>query len=406
MNVVTERFLKYISYDTQSEDDSASSPSTAGQHDLAKVLYEELKDMGASDVFYDREHCYVYAKIPATDSGISDTLGFISHMDTAPDASGKDVKPRIIENYDGKDIVLNEESGIVLKSEMYPDIKDYVGKSLIVTDGTTLLGADDKAGVAEIMTMAHTLLTRPDLRHGPIAIAFTPDEEIGKGTRYFDLEQFGADYAYTVDGGALGELEYETFNAASAKITINGINVHTGSAKGVMINAVRVAMEFDGMLPQDQRPEYTEGREGFFHLDSMKGSVEKTEMEYLIRDHDKALFLQRKKLMEQAAAQLNEKYGENIVSIRIEDTYYNMREKIEPDYMFLVDRAASCMEKLGIAPKISPVRGGTDGATLSFKGLPCPNLCTGGHNFHGRFEYCCIESMEMVVKLLVSLTET
>ena len=406
MNEVTERFLKYVSFDTQSDDDSGDSPSTAKQHDLAKVLYEELMDMGASDVIYDREHCYVYAKIPATDNSVSETLGFISHMDTAPDTSGREVKPRIIENYDGKDIVLNEGSGIILKTEVYPEIKDYVGKSLIVTDGTTLLGADDKAGVAEIMTMAHTLLERPDIKHGPIAIAFTPDEEIGKGTEYFDLKQFRADYAYTVDGGALGELEYETFNAASAKIVINGINVHTGSAKGTMINAGRVGIEFDKMLPQDQRPECTEGREGFFHLDSFESSVEKAEMKYLIRDHDKALFLQRKQMMEQAAAKLNEKYGEKTVSIKIEDTYYNMREKIEPDYMFLVDRAGDCMKKLGITPRISPVRGGTDGATLSFKGLPCPNLCTGGHNFHGRYEYCCIESMEMVVMLLIGLSES
>ncbi len=407
MNSVTQRFLRYVSIDTQSSEDSEKSPSTDQQHDLAKVLYEELLQIGAVDVVYDKEHCYIYAKIPA--SGNADdtkTIGFISHMDTSPETSGDGVKARVIENYDGGDITLNESLGIVLKTDTYPEIKNYAGKSLIVTDGTTLLGADDKAGVAEIMTMAEYLLTHPKTAHGPIAIAFTPDEEIGKGTEYFDLNQFGADFAYTVDGGALGELEYETFNAASAEVTIRGVNVHTGSAKGVMINAARIGAEFDQLLPAEERPEFTEGREGFFHLSSIKGEVEEAQLSYLIRDHDRELFEKRKSDMQKAAEKLNLKYGEGVVTISIEDSYYNMREKIEPEFLFLVEKAGDVMRQLGIEPVTQPVRGGTDGARLSFMGLPCPNLFTGGHNFHGRYEYCCIESMEKAVEVLVKLAES
>ena len=404
MTEVIERFLRYVKINTRSDEDSQTHPSTAVQHDLAKLLYRELTEMGAQDVFYDEENCYVYAKIPATDGGAqTKTLGFISHMDTSPEASGENVHPRIIDNYDGGDITLNEELGIVLKTSVYPEIKAYIGKPLIVTDGTTLLGADDKAGIAEIMTMAHTLLSDPSIKHGRIAIAFTPDEEIGAGTDRFDLARFGADYAYTVDGGGLGELEFETFNAASAEITVRGVNVHTGEAKNKMINAARIAAEFDSMLPAEQRPEFTEGREGFFHLMSIEGGTEKASLSYLIRDHDRQRFEARKALIRKTAELLDLRYGEGTVKAEIEDTYYNMREKIEPDYMFLVENAADCMRKQGVEPVIRPVRGGTDGSSLSFKGLPCPNICTGGHNFHGRFEYCCISSMEKIVDILTDL---
>ncbi len=406
MSEVLERFLRYVKIDTQSDEDSGSSPSTAKQHDLAKVLYEELKEMGASEVLYDTEHCYIYAKIPANDGGKQKkTLGFVSHMDTSPDASGKDVKPNIIRNYNGKDIILNKAEDIVLKTDIYPEIRSYKGKTLIVTDGKTLLGADDKAGISEIMTMAHILLSDPSIKHGTIAIAFTPDEEIGEGTRFFDKSAFGADYAYTVDGGGIGELEYETFNGAAAKISIQGVSVHPGEARDKMVNAARIAAEFDSMLPDKQRPENTEDREGFFHMTDIYGDVEKAEVSYIIRDHDKALFISKKKLFEETVKLLNEKHPRAKIDVIMKDQYYNMREKIEPDHMFLVNNAKRCMKELGIEPKIQPIRGGTDGATLSYMGIPCPNLCTGGHNYHGRFEYCCLESMEDIVKLLVKLTE-
>lgn len=405
MSKVLDRFLRYIKIDTQSDEDSGLSPSTAKQHDLARVLYEELKEMGASDVLYDTRHCYVYAKIPANDSGKQEkTLGFVAHMDTSPDAPGHDVKPRIIKDYDGNDIVLNEEKEIVLKTDIYPEIRSYKGQTLIVTDGTTLLGADDKAGVSEIMTMAQILLSDPAIKHGPISIAFTPDEEIGEGTAYFDLSLFGADHAYTVDGGGIGELEYETFNGAAAKICIKGVSVHPGEARDKMVNAARIAAELDSILPAMQRPENTAEREGFFHLTDISGDVENAEVSYIIRDHDRTLFESKKKLMEEAVERLREKYKRASIEITMKDQYYNMREKIEPDHMFLVENARNCMKELGIEPKIQPIRGGTDGAILSYEGIPCPNLCTGGHNFHGRFEYCCLESMEKIVELLVKLS--
>ncbi|MBR1384207.1 MAG: peptidase T [Ruminococcus sp.] len=407
MSEVVERFLRYVSIDTQSDEDSKTVPSTMKQHDLAAMLFKELEEMGASQVVYDKENCYVYARIPATDGGERDyTLGFISHMDTSPETSGKDVRPRIVEDYDGEDIVLNEELGIVLRTEVFPEIKSYKGRTLITTDGTTLLGADDKAGVAEIMTMAKWLISHPEISHGPVAIAFTPDEEIGAGTDRFDLSKFGADIAYTVDGGAEGELEYETFNAASAMAEVRGVNVHTGTAKNKMINAAGVAVKFDSLLPVEQRPEYTEGREGFFHLMDISGSTEYAKLSYLIRDHDRYRFEQKKELIRRTADYLNAIYGEGTVTVAIKDTYYNMREKIEPDHMYLIDRACECMRSLGIEPKISPIRGGTDGASLSFKGLPCPNLFTGGHNYHGRYEYCCVETMEKSVRLLIELCKT
>ena len=405
MSEVLDRFLRYIKIDTQSDEDSGLSPSTSKQHELAKILYEELKEMGASDVLYDTEHCYVYAKIPANDGGKQGrTLGFVSHMDTSPDAPGNDVKPRIIQDYDGSDIVLNEEKDIVLKTAIYPEIRAYKGQTLIVTDGTTLLGADDKAGVSEIMTMANILLSDPSIKHGPISIAFTPDEEIGEGTAYFDLSTFGADCAYTVDGGGIGELEYETFNGAAAKISIKGVSVHPGEARDKMVNAARIAAELDSLLPAMQRPENTAEREGFFHLTDISGDVENAEVCYIIRDHDRTLFECKKKLMEETVDRLREKYKRASIDLIMKDQYYNMREKIEPDHMFLVENAEECMKELGIEPKIQPIRGGTDGAILSYKGIPCPNLCTGGHNFHGRFEYCCLESMEKIVELLIKLS--
>ncbi|MCR5541096.1 MAG: peptidase T [Ruminococcus sp.] len=407
MTEVIERFLRYVKIDTQSDEDAQTQPSTAKQFDLARLLYKELNEMGAKDVFLDEAHCYVYARIPANEVGKQPkTLGFISHMDTSPEASGENVKPRIIEDYDGEDITLNEEQGIVLKTSVFPEIKNYIGQSLIVTDGTTLLGADDKAGVAEIMTMAHRLLTDDSIKHGEIAIAFTPDEEIGAGTDNFDLKRFVADFAYTVDGGGIGELEYETFNAASADITVRGVNVHTGEAKNKMVNAARIAAEFDSLLPPEQKPEFTEGREGFFHLMNIEGSTESATLSYLIRDHDRTKFESKKALISKLADILNLRYGEGTVTAEVKDTYYNMREKIEPDFMFLVENVSECMKKLGIEPKIQPIRGGTDGSSLSFKGLPCPNICTGGHNYHGRYEYCCVESMEKICDLLVMLTET
>ncbi|MBR4628640.1 MAG: peptidase T, partial [Ruminococcus sp.] len=302
------------------------------------------------------------------------------------------------------DIVLNKELNIVLETAKYPEIKAYKGQRIIVTDGTTLLGADDKAGVAEIMAMANTLLNHPEIPHGPVVVAFTPDEEIGAGTVNFDMDRFGADYAYTVDGGGIGELEYETFNAASAVIEITGVNVHTGEAKNKMINAARIAAEFDSMLPAEQRPEFTEGREGFYHLMGIEGSTESAKLVYLIRDHDRMIFENRKAIMYGIGDQLDLRYGAGTVKVNIKDTYYNMREKIEPDFMFLIDNACEVMKELGIEPKIQPIRGGTDGSALSFRGLPCPNICTGGHNYHGRFEYCCADSMEKIVEILVRLT--
>lgn len=401
---VIERFLRYVKIDTQSGEYSDTFPSTEKQKDLAKILAGELSDMGAKDVFFDEKFGYVYAKLPATDGGNKkEVQGFIAHMDTSPETSGTDVKPRIVEGYKGGDIILNVDKNIVLSPDKFPELDKYIGKSLIVTDGNTLLGADDKAGVAEIMSMAKYLLTHPEISHGEITIAFTPDEEIGAGVDHFDLQRFGADYAYTVDGGGLGELEYENFNAASAVIVVNGVTVHPGEAKNKMKNAALIAMEFESCLPQDEKPEHTEGYEGFFHMQHIKGDVEHAELSYIIRDHDKKKFEEKKTLIYAIEKQLNEKYGEGTVHAAVEDSYFNMREKIEPDYMFLIDRAKKAMEELSILPKIQPIRGGTDGARLSFMGLPCPNLCTGGHNYHGRYEYVCIESMEKIVDLLISL---
>lgn len=397
---VVERFLEYVKVDTASSEESSSHPSTEKQFNLAKMLVSELSEMGVKDVVFDEEHCYVYGKIPGNSEG-KRALGFISHMDTSPEASGENVCPRIIKNYDGGDIVLNSQQGIVTSVKTYPELEGYKGKTLIVTDGTTLLGADDKAGVAEIMTMAQELINHPEISHGDIAIAFTPDEEIGCGVDFFDIEKFGVPAAFTVDGGALGELEYENFNAASADIKIHGVNIHPGAAKDKMINACLTAMEIDGMLPKD-RPCNTEGYEGFFHLTSMDGNVEEANLHYIIRDHSRGKFEERKAVIKDICEKAALKTGA-VINCEVKDQYYNMREIIEDGNMFLVEAASEEMKKLGVTPITNPIRGGTDGAMLSFRGLPCPNLCTGGMNYHSRFEYCCVEDMETIVKILVGL---
>lgn len=405
MTKTIENFLRYAQIDTGSADDSATVPSTLKQHDLARLLVEELQAIGAEEIVYDREHCYVYASVPASE-GCEDApvLGFIAHMDTSPAVTDAGVKPRIVEKYDGADIVLNADEKIVMKVSDFPELKKYVGKDLIVTDGTTLLGADDKAGIAEIMAMADVLLSSDKIKHGKIRIGFTPDEEIGCGTDYFDVELFGADFAYTVDGGGLGELEYENFNAAGARVTINGRSVHPGSAKGKMKNAVLIAQEFQSLLPVFQNPMYTEKYEGFFHLDSISGNVESAVADYIIRDHDKILFEQKKEMFLNAADFLNHKYGQGTLSVDMKDSYYNMREVIE-EHMHLIGNASEAMKELGVEPVITPIRGGTDGARLSFMGLPCPNLFTGGENYHGRYEYACVQSMNKATDLLVRLAE-
>ena len=403
MEKVTDRFLRYVQIDTQSDEEGTGTPTTEKQHELARLLVEELTKMGAEEITYDKEHCYVYASIPATEGmEKKPVMGFISHMDTSPAVSGANVRPRIITAYDGKDIVLNSGLGIVMKTADFPELKEYQGKSLIVTDGTTLLGADDKAGVAEIMTMAGYLLSHRDVPHGKLRIGFTPDEEVGAGADHFDVGLFSADCAYTVDGGKLGELEYENFNAAGARVTFHGRSVHPGDAKNKMKNALLTAMEFQGMLPVSENPMYTEKYEGFYHLDALNGDIERAVADYIIRDHSREKFEQKKALFEKAGAFLNEKYGEGTVEIELKDSYYNMKEIIE-DHMELIDHAMEAMREAGVEPVVVPIRGGTDGARLSYMGLPCPNLCTGGHNFHGRFEYICIESMEAVVRILLNL---
>lgn len=396
-----ERLLHYVSFETTSDENSESCPSSPKELVLAEELVREMKEIGITDAHMDKDG-YVYGTVAATPGmeGVK-AVGLIAHMDTAPAMSGADIKPRIIENYDGEDIVLNKELGVVMDTVTFPHLKRYVGQSLIVTDGTTLLGADDKAGVAEIMTAVEEII-HGGMSHGKICVAFTPDEEIGRGADRFDVAHFGADYAYTVDGGMLGEIEYENFNAAAARVNIQGANIHPGEAKNKMKNASLVAMEFNGMLPPAEIPAHTEGYEGFFHLCDMKGDEENAELTYIIRDHDMEKFTKRKERMERIAFYLNEKYGEGTVSLLLKDSYYNMKEKIEPN-MFIVDKAVAAMEKNGVAPIVSPIRGGTDGARLSFMGLPCPNLSTGGHNFHGKYEYVCIQSMDKMVDILKTI---
>ncbi len=400
---VTENFLRYVKIDTQSREELVDHvPSTDKQRDLAKLLYQELVDMGASDVRYDEEHSYVYAVIPANQDKAAWAIGFIAHMDTSDAVSGENVKPRIIEDYDGTDIVLNEELNIVTRVSDFPMLCDCVGKSLIVTDGTTLLGGDDKAGVAEIMAMAEYFLTHPEVKHGKICIGFTPDEEVGNGVEFFDIKGFGADYAYTVDGGELGDMSYECFNAAGARLTVRGKSVHPGSAKNILKNAIKLVGEFGDKLPQNECPECTEGYEGFYHITDIKGTVEEAVADFIIRDHDRDLFEQRKTYFAQVAKELNEQYGEELFHVEIKNSYQNMKEMIEKE-MHLVENAKRAMEVVGVTPKVSPIRGGTDGARLSFDGLLCPNLCTGSEGHHGRNEFACIEDMEKIVEILKQL---
>ena len=399
MTTVSERFLRYVGFDTKSNEDSQTCPSTPNQLVLGKSILEEMLAMGISDARMD-DNGYIYGTVPG-DPALP-TVGLIAHMDTSPDASGADIKTKIV-SYEGGDILLNEEKGIYMRQGDFESLANNVGKHLIVTDGTTLLGADDKAGVAEILTAAERLMAS-DVPHATLKIGFTPDEEIGRGADLFDVKGFGADYAYTVDGGALGELEYENFNGASVIATFHGVNIHPGSAKNKMVNSQLLAMEFHNLLPVAQRPEYTEGYEGFYLLTDMEGTVEKSTLFYIVRDHDLTLLREKTKLMESAAAYMKAKYGDDCVELSIKESYYNMRCKIEP-CMYIVDRAKAAMEKVGIEPRVVPIRGGTDGARLSFEGLPCPNLCTGGENFHGRFEYIPVEDMEKIVDLLVQILQ-
>lgn len=400
---VLERFLRYISVDTQSDDNSPTTPSTSKQFDLAKMLVEELKKIGLKDAAVD-ENCYVMATLPANTDKKVPVIGFISHIDTSPDMSGANVKPQIIENYKGGDIVLNKENNIVLSPKVFPELENHIGQTLITTDGTTLLGADDKAGIAEIMTAVSYLVKHPEIKHGTIKIGFTPDEEIGRGVDKFDVEKFGANYAYTVDGGELGELEYENFNAAKATIKIQGRNVHPGYAKHKMQNAILMAMEFNAMLPVFDRPEFTQDYEGFYHLIKMEGSVENSMLIYIVRDHDRKIFEERKVLMEKTAEYMNHRYGKGTFNLELVDQYFNMREMVEP-VKFVVDIAEEAMIQAGIEPKIMPIRGGTDGSRLSYMGLPCPNIFAGGINFHGKFEFTSVETMEKAAETIVKIAE-
>ena len=397
---ITERFLKYVSFCTTSDEETNMTPSTPGQMEFAKYLAAELEEIGMQEVTLD-ENGYVMATLPANTEG-KPTIGFIAHMDTAPDASGKNVKARIVENYDGQDIVLNAEKNIVFEVAKYPEILDYKGQDIIVTDGTTLLGADDKAGLAEIVTACEYLIEHPEIEHGKIRVGFTPDEEIGQGADHFDVEKFGCDFAYTMDGGAVGELEYENFNAAGCKIKVHGVNVHPGYGYHKMINSIRIANHFASMLPRWETPEHTQGYEGFYHLIAMNGSVEETTLQYIIRDHDRARFESRKREVEHLVRKLNQEYGEGTVEVEIRDQYYNMREKVEP-VMHIVTLVEEAMKEVGVTPKVQPIRGGTDGARLSFEGLPCPNIFAGGVNFHSRFEYLPIPSMEKAMQVILQI---
>ena len=394
---VTERFLKYVSFDTESLEESPTCPSTSKQKLLGQYLVEEMKGLGIADAFMD-EHGYVYGTVPGDES--LPTIGLIAHMDTAPACSGENIKAKIVA-YNGGDVCLNEEQGIYLKAADYPYLSTCIGKHLIVTDGTTLLGADDKAGIAEIMTAAETIIKEGG-KHATLKIGFTPDEEIGRGADLFDVKGFGADYAYTSDGGNIGEIEYENFNAAAATAVFHGLSIHPGSAKNKMVNSMTIAMEYQSLLPAAQKPEHTEGYEGFIGLMHMDGEIEKSTLRWIIRDHDMDKFLEKKRIMEAAAAFINAKYGEGTVELTITDSYFNMRGCIEP-VMYVVDRAKAAMRKVGMNPKEAPIRGGTDGARLSYEGLPCPNLCTGGQNFHGRFEYIPVEDMETCTAMLVEI---
>ncbi|MBC1697595.1 peptidase T [Listeria welshimeri] len=396
-----KRFTKYVKVDTQSNEESTVCPTTKGQMELAKILVTELKEIGMQEVTVD-EFGYVMATLPSNTTKEVPVIGFLAHLDTATDLTGKNVQPQVHENYDGKDIVLNKELNVVLSPKQFPELAQYKGKTLITTDGTTLLGADDKAGITEIMVAMNYLINHPEIKHGKIRVAFTPDEEIGRGPERFDVEAFGAKYAYTMDGGPLGELEYESFNAAAAKITFNGNSVHPGTAKNKMVNAVKMAMEFDARIPKEEAPEHTDGYEGFYHLISLNGDVEQAKSYYIIRDFDHLKFVERKTHIATVAKELEEKYGKGLVELKLNDQYYNMREKIEP-VKEIVDIVSAAMRNLDIEPKISPIRGGTDGAQLSYKGLPTPNIFGGGENFHGKFEYVALESMVKATEVIIEV---
>ena len=402
---VLEKFLRYIAIDTASDPESESQPSTSKQLDLSRLLVKELREMGIKDVELD-QWGYVMATIPSNLPKGKDVpvIGFIAHVDSAPDASGANINPQIIKNYDGSDIIINKEKGFVMKVEEFPELLKYKGNTIVTTDGTTLLAADDKAGVAEIMTAAEYIMSHPELLHGTIKIGFTPDEEIGRGVDKFEVERFGADFAYTLDGGEIGELEYENFNAASAKIFIQGRNIHPGYAKDKMVNAIILGSELNSLLPVDQRPEYTTGYEGFFHIIRFDGSVESATIQYIIRDHDFDKFELKKDLITKCVNFLNDKYGKGTFTLELKDQYFNMRKQVEPHY-HIVEKAVTAMEMAGIKPNIKPIRGGTDGARLSFMGLPCPNIFAGGHNFHGKFEYIPVESMEKATEVILNLVK-
>lgn len=400
---VLERFLRYIAIDTQSDEGSESSPSSAKQFDLAKLLKKELEELGLKNVSLD-EHGYVMAELPANTDKKIPAIGFIAHMDTSPDMSGADIKPQTLKNYDGGDIVINKALGLTLSVKEFPELKMYKGQTLITTDGTTLLGADDKAGIAEIMTALEYLVQHPEMKHGTIKIGFTPDEEVGRGVDHFDVKKFGADFAYTMDGGMVGELEYENFNAAMASITIQGRNIHPGYAKDKMKNAIIIGMELNDLLPVDQRPEFTVGYEGFYHIMKFEGTVEKATVKYIIRDHDRAKFEAKKVFITRAVEFLNQKYGSGVVGLELKDQYFNMREKVEPVF-HVVETAKKAMELCGVEPHVVPIRGGTDGSRLSYMGLPCPNIFAGGHNFHGKLEYVVVESMEKAVAVILKIVE-
>lgn len=400
---IIDRFTSYVKVDTQSDASSESTPSTPGQLTLANMLVEELKQIGMQEVTID-DNGYVMATLPSNTEKEVPVIGFLAHVDTATDFTGTNVKPQIVGNYDGETIILNEKLHIELSPKDFPSLKDYKGHTLITTDGTTLLGADNKAGIAEIMTAMKYLIDHPEIKHGKIRVAFTPDEEIGRGPHKFDVAEFGAEFAYTMDGGPLGELEYESFNAADAKIKILGKNIHPGSAKGKMVNSAKIAMELNSKLPADEAPEHTEGYEGFYHLLGLKGDVEMTEMAYIIRDHDKELFAKRKATMQAIVDELREKYGKDNIQMKMEDTYYNMREKIEP-VKEIVDLAYKAMKNLEIEPIVKPIRGGTDGSQLSYMGLPTPNIFTGGENYHGRHEYISVDNMIKATQVIVELVQ-
>lgn len=403
MDRLVERFIKYVKYNTTSDETSNTCPSTKTQLDFGKVLAEECKAIGLKDVTID-ENGYVMAVLPSNCNENVPVIGFIAHMDTSPDMSGKNVNPQIIENYNGEDIVLNKEKNIVLSPKIFPNLAQCAGDTLITTDGTTLLGADNKAGIAEILTAMEYLIQHPEIKHGKICIAFTPDEEIGRGADLFDVNRFGADFAYTIDGGLLGELEYENFNAAQAKITIYGQNVHPGTAKNKMKNAVLIGVQLAQLFPEKEVPAHTDGYEGFYHLNSFNGNVEKVEMVYIIRDFDMDNFNNRKNFVKTAVEKMNALYGNGTVHLELRDQYYNMKEKLE-DKMYIVERAFNAMKTVGVEPKIKPIRGGTDGSRLSYMGLPCPNIFTGGDNFHGRYEYISVNSMRKAVEVIVKIAE-